>query len=61
MDALQKTLEMKPDFPAARYHLGMVYLKKGEKNKARECLEKALVSGDNFVGREDAQQAFSSL
>jgi hypothetical protein len=39
----------------------MVYLKKGDEKKAKEYLEKALLSGEDFVGREDAQRALRSL
>ena len=60
-DALQRTLEKRPDFPAASYHMGMVYLKKGEKKKAKDYLEQALASGEDFIGKKDAQQALKSL
>ena len=60
-DALQGTLEKKPDFPAASYHMGMVYLNKGDKKKAKDYLEQALASGKDFIGKKDAQQALKSL
>jgi len=39
---LEKAVNLDPEDPEIRYHLGEVYLKKGMKNKARGELKKAL-------------------
>lgn len=46
-----------PDVPIYQYHLGMIYLKKGERAAAAEHLQKAVDSGQEFVGSEDARNA----
>jgi Tfp pilus assembly protein PilF len=40
---LQLSLEIDPKFSATHYNLGLVYLKLGEKNKAEEHFETALL------------------
>jgi tetratricopeptide (TPR) repeat protein len=53
----EQALKASPDLGAIHYHMGMVYLRKGDAAKAMEHLEKALASKDSFIGREEAQAA----
>ena len=50
-----------PDNATIRYHLGLAYHKKGEKEKAREALEKALSLDGSFEGAEDARRILNEL
>jgi len=50
-----------PDNATVRYHLGMSYLKNGEKEKARQELEKALSLDRSFDGSDEAKQALAGL
>lgn len=52
-----KAAEKSPDVPIYHYHLGMIYLKKGERAAAAEHLQKAVNSGKDFVGLEEARSA----
>jgi predicted Zn-dependent protease len=49
------------DIPEINFHLGMIYLKLGEKIKAREYLKMAINSKGLFIGREKAKKALMSL
>jgi len=50
-----------PDNATVRYHLGMSYLKKGDNEKARKELEKALSLDESFEGAEEAKKALAGL
>lgn len=52
-----KVVEKSPDVPIYHYHLGMIYLKTGERAAAAEHLQKAVNSGKDFVGLEEARSA----
>ncbi|HYE34750.1 tetratricopeptide repeat protein [Methylocaldum sp.] len=54
-----KTAEKSPEVPIYQYHLGMIYLKKGERAAATEHLQKAVNSGKEFVGLEEARSALT--
>ena len=54
-------LEKLPDNPTVRYHLGMAYLKKGDTEKAKQELEKALELKDSFEGAQEAKEALAGL
>ena len=43
------------------YYLGMAYLKKGNSERARRELEKALSLGSSFNGAEEARKALADL
>lgn len=47
--------------PLYRYHLGMAYLKAGQKDKARDSLQRALALDGNFDGARDARTALASI
>ena len=53
--------EKLPDNATVRYHLGMSYLKKGENEKARQELEKALSLDGSFEGSKEAKKALAGL
>lgn len=55
-----KTAEKSPGVPIFQYHLGMIYLKRGERAAAAEQLQKAVNSGREFTGFEDARTALMS-
>jgi multidrug efflux pump len=50
-----------PNNPTYRYHLGMVYSKTGDPQKAREMLQSALKLNPNFPGASDARRTLDSL
>jgi Tfp pilus assembly protein PilF len=50
-----------PQEPVLRYHLGMAYLKNGQKELAKEHIREALKANKPFPGREDAEKAVTSL
>jgi tetratricopeptide (TPR) repeat protein len=43
------------------YHLGLAYYKKGEADKARAELERALRLGDKFDGADEAKKALAEI
>jgi tetratricopeptide (TPR) repeat protein len=60
--ALQsKVVEQAPGTPVFHYHLGMIYLKKDQKAAAREQLRKAVESGQDFIGAEEARHVLGRL
>ncbi len=59
---LRRVADQVPDYPSVNYHLAMVVLAEGQKDKARRYLETALKSKDYFfIGRADAEQALDTL
>ena len=46
---------------ALNYHLGVVLFKSGQKQEARDKLEKALGSNEPFDGREEAEKLLANL
>ena len=46
---------------SAQYHLGLTYLKLGNKPKAREALEAALKLNPQFAGADEARSALATL
>ena len=57
IDAAEKL----PDNATVKYHLGLAYFKKGEKEKAKEALEKALSLDGSFKGADEARKLLSEL
>ena len=47
--------------PVVNYHLGLAYYKKGDTDRARDQLEKALSISDDFDGAEDARKVLAEL
>jgi tetratricopeptide (TPR) repeat protein len=50
-----------PDNPEVQYHLGLAYLKTGEKENARSTLAAAVRSPGNFPGKEEARKTLAGL
>ena len=51
---LKKSLSLNPNGALANYHMGLVYYKNREYNKARDYVKKALEINPDF---EDAEEA----
>ena len=50
-----------PGSPEIQYHLGMGYLKVGDKDAARKALTLAVNSPTSFIGKEEAQKELAAL
>lgn len=50
-----------PDNPEVQYHLGLAYLKAGEKENARSALAAAVRSPVDFPGKEEARKTLAGL
>jgi len=50
-----------PETASVRYHLGMVYFKKGEKARAKTELQKALSLSKTFAGADEARKVLKGL
>jgi len=53
--------EQDPLNPIFNYHLGVIMFQKGDQAKARERLEAALKSPEDYPGRGDAQRTMASI
>jgi predicted Zn-dependent protease len=58
---LKSSASQLPDSPSIQYHLGMTAHQLGDTAVARLALTKAVASGSNFAGREDARRALAQL
>ena len=58
---LLEAIEASPRDPSYHYHLGMVYVKTGDRTKAKVSLETALRLDPKFVGAADAEAALATL
>ena len=58
---LEKVIRAEPGVPVYQYHLGMVYHQRGESQRARQLLTKALETGQEFRGKEKAQMTLESI
>ena len=58
---LKKAVELSPDAPELRYHLGMAYMKQGDRNKARTELIAATETEATYFGIEEAKAALKQL
>lgn len=61
LDPLQRSVEKDPSNPLYRYHLGLAYLKVGDKVKARASLEQALKLKSDFEGAPEARKVLASI
>jgi Flp pilus assembly protein TadD len=50
-----------PEDPVLNFHAGMVLLKAGRTDEAREKLQTALAENKPFYGREDAEKTLSEI
>jgi tetratricopeptide (TPR) repeat protein len=58
---LRESAAKLPDNAEVQYHLGMAYLKTGDKESARAALTKAARAPANFAGKDDAKRALAEL
>ena len=56
LEELQDSLSRIPDNPVVIYHLGKVYYRNKQYEKAREYMEKALELDSNFKGADEARR-----
>ena len=61
LELMQKIVEKAPDEPIFNYHFGMMLLKNGDAVAAKTHLTKAVDSGKEFIGLEDAKEALKKL
>lgn len=58
---LEISVKNGPNAAGSHYHLGMAYLKAGDRQKARASLQKALSLSQTFDGVEEAKSTLASL
>jgi len=58
---LLEAIEKEPRNPYYHYHLGVVYNATGDKDKARQSLERSLKLSTSFDGADDAKRVLASL
>jgi tetratricopeptide (TPR) repeat protein len=58
---LSGVVEQAPDVPIFNYHLGMAYLKQGDKQAAKEHLSKAVGEKYKYTGVDEAREALAQL
>jgi Tfp pilus assembly protein PilF len=58
---LEQAVDKAPNAPILRYHLAMVQLKSGDKEKARKNLEAAIGTGNSFSGIDEARAALEQV
>jgi Flp pilus assembly protein TadD len=58
---LEQAIQKKPTEPTYHYHLGLAYLKAGDKDRARPALERALRLSSSFQGAADAKRTLDGL
>lgn len=61
IELLEKAAKAAPNVAEIRYHLAQGWAKSGDKNKAREELERALSLNDKFTGHAEARKLLVSL
>jgi tetratricopeptide (TPR) repeat protein len=54
-------LDKQPNNPIARYHLGLAYYGKGEKEQALKELSRAIELNDNFPGANRAKELIEEI
>ena len=59
--ALRDSIDRSPKNPLFHYHLGLAYIRSGDRSKAKTTLEEALRLGANFPGADDARKQLSTL
>ena len=58
---IERALARAPDAAILNYHMGMVFYKDGEIDKAYLNLSKALEGEEDFYGRQTAEETFSEI
>ena len=57
--AFTRAVARSPNNPVYHYHLGLAYLKIGDKARGRGALQRALTLSPEFNGAEDARRQLS--
>ena len=57
--AFSRAVGRSPNAPVYHYHLGLAYLKSGDKERGRGALQRALSLSSDFNGAEDARRQLS--
>ena len=58
---MERVVEANPKHALYHFHLGMIYVKRGEDNKARQALQRALELQPDFAGAAEAKAALNKL
>jgi tetratricopeptide (TPR) repeat protein len=58
---LEQAVKAAPEAAVLQYHLGMAYLKKGDKTAALEALKKAVDTKEVYTGLDEAKSALEGL
>ena len=61
IEVLERVVKKAPQIPVFQYHLGMAYLKKGDKDAARKYLSKAVGDDARYEGVEEARAILKDL
>ena len=61
VSTFQRSVQLQPDNPSYVGHLGLAYAQSGDKDKAREALERALKLKANFNGADEARKVLKSI
>jgi tetratricopeptide (TPR) repeat protein len=58
---LKKAVELAPEHPQIRYHLGVTYFRNNQLQEAKDNLSLALKDEQKFEGRDDAEQVLQKI
>ncbi|HEX3704691.1 MAG TPA: tetratricopeptide repeat protein [Vicinamibacterales bacterium] len=61
VSAFQRSVQLQPDNPSYVGHLGLAYAQNGDKDKARQSLERALKLKADFDGSDEARKVLKSI
>jgi tetratricopeptide (TPR) repeat protein len=61
IDTLRRSVDRQPDNALYQYHLGVAYLKAGDKERARKALEGAMKADPKFEHAADARTILASI
>ena len=59
--ALKESVDRSPRNPLFHYHLGLAYVQRGDRARARASFEEALRLGSSFPGADDARRQLGTL
>jgi len=61
ISTFKESLASQPKNPTFLYHLGLAYAQNGEKEEARQSLERALKLGSDFSDADEARRVLKSI
>ena len=61
LSLMEEVLDKASENPVFNYHMGMMLVADGRTDEAKEKLEKALESGEDFEGKEEAVEVLEKL